>query len=176
LSIQNNGEKSAPVLHKQPVAISQAIKDAANVINQTQSGSTSTGGAPSRVFAAPGTQFTVVQSGQIKLASGNIFTRVDEDTHIQTPMGLVHAAKGAMVSVTASNGLIRVASCNGPNKVWVKAGCKEIALSAGSELVLGKNEIAPGDAMPTDGVARRETKMLSFDGGMQGCINEFSLV
>jgi hypothetical protein len=110
------------------------------------------------------------------IQEGGVFVKTSQDIALKTPLGTVHAGKGAIVSVRVANGETRVQSCGGRGSVQVKVNGQVVALTAGMELILSDHASESTTDLANDGIARRELSPVSMGEKVQGSLYEFSMV
>jgi hypothetical protein len=133
-------------------------------------------GDPTQLLAAPGTQFVLNQSGIVQLKSGSVFMRADGATALQTGVGKVYAKKGGIAAIDATPGSMRVKACSGPNEISVVTTNKyHLPLHLASEVLVTDHRPSKGEALPDDGIGRRQMKAIAVDDKTTAIMGEFSI-
>lgn len=131
---------------------------------------------PLQVLAAPGTSFRQPAPGTIEIASGALFLSAPSVERIETALGQVLARRGALVSVEVAHGQLRVKGLSGPGLIEIAAAGTRIPLNLGEEVLISDHRPTRQEAMPSDGVGRRNQKAYALDERNTAVICEFSLV
>jgi len=130
---------------------------------------------PARVLAKPGTAFSQTDSGDVELMTGTIFLAASQPVEIKTSLGSVQARGDSMVSVELRRGRLRVMSLSGPNAIYVLAGNHKLDLSPGKEVLVVGHRPSRVEALPADGVGRRQLAVYALDKKLAVVSGEFSI-
>jgi hypothetical protein len=133
------------------------------------------------VRSEPGTEFSRPNVYVVDLQKGAVLLSVRRPSNvalIQTPLGEVSVAANGDAMVRFEDGLLRIDNLDGRGEsVMVKfdgklGSAKPLAIAPGFEIVAGDHTLGRSDVRPSDGIARRHSKVLE---GGKIAVNTFSL-
>jgi hypothetical protein len=135
-----------------------------------------TAGSHCHLLAAAGTIFQQHAAGVIELKTGSLFVNSDAEHIIRTSFGDLKLSAGSHAEVQSANGQVRFRAYDGSGKVSVLHGGKELTLAAGQELMLQHQSPTHHDALPKDGIGRRQLTNFKLASGAHAVTGDFSIV
>src|SRR5262249_55331091 len=122
-----------------------------------------------------GSTFKLNRTGNIDVTDGSAFLVVPTTHIINTPVGKVIAQKGSLLSLDSQNGKMRVRACSGFGAITVVAAKKKVSLTTGQEILVTAHRPDKRDALPSDGVARRNITAHAMDEKFTAVVSDFSI-
>ncbi|GEM_PF-3363425 len=131
---------------------------------------------PPRVLAKNGTLFTQDRTGAIELKSGSLFLKSYSPVTVKTSLGEVRTRGRALVSIDCERRRFRVRSCSGPGAVFVLAGGRRLPLAPGREVLIADHRPTRSEALPGDGIGRRQLSAYSLSCKLSLVSGDFSIL
>ena len=131
---------------------------------------------PINIMGKHNAMFMLTGSNQLELTSGELLLDFPLQGKVVTPLGTVSVVKGAIVAVGVEKGVIRVRACTGLGSVVLHNPKTKIPLSAGSELMLFDHQPTKYEAIPKDGIGRRNLVAHRIDNELTAVLGDFSVV
>lgn len=135
----------------------------------------SVGAPPVSMLAARGSTFKLNRTGNIDVVDGSAFLVLPTTHVINTPVGKVIARKGSLLSLDSGRTKMRVRACSGMGDVTVVAAGKKVALAIGQEILVADHRPEKSDALPDDGVGRRNVVAHAIDEKFTAVLSDFSI-
>lgn len=152
-------------------------------INSASSGNLSEASAslfaehsPLRVLAEHGAMVQALSARVIRLHKGTIFVQASRKHQVLTELASINLSAGASVSIDAEPEGVRVRCFSGPKQVEVDCAGKKIAMNPAEELFLSKEHPTKRDALPSDGIGRRQLTLHKLSSGIFAVTGDFSIV
>ncbi len=123
-----------------------------------------------------GLQISKTPDGAWQLMSGSALLRATGTLRLRASGAQVAVRKGALVSLEADNGALRVRVLSGPGHVAVVAAGKTIRLGPGQEAYLADHVPGDDDAHCRDNVGRREVRKYQLADGCTMSLCDFSII
>lgn len=131
---------------------------------------------PLRILAAEGTELSTPAAGQIKMGSGAMFVCAADDTIVKAALAAVHMTAGALATIEAVPGILRVKCLSGPGHVALLTEGHNFALRPGQEVLLANHVPGEVDVSPADGVGRRAMTAANLGPRAHAVFCDFSIV
>lgn len=126
-----------------------------------------------RLFASADTAFSASSAGDIHVYYGHVFLKLPQNMTVSTNIGQVACETGSTVNISREPGLARVQIFDTPNSARVFCRDKQILMDKGQELLLTDHYPTQNDAIPEDGIGRRQFMVHDMGGNTTAVLDDF---